>query len=92
MAAATKTPFEKMMESATSFVKKQKGSWEHADWEAFLASASKLGIELNDENKRQIGNLLEAQKELFLAMPASAKKKAAAKKKAPVKKRATARR
>lgn len=89
--AAVKNTLVKLLDHVGSFVIKQKGSWNHADWEAFLGDVEKMGFPLDDETKRRVGNLLEESKELYGKMPAApAKKKAAAKKKPAAKKKAAA--
>ncbi len=77
----------KLLEEVGQFVTKQKGAWEHADWEAFLVKVEKLGFHLTDETKRFVGNLLEDSKHLFQVLSTKAvKPKAAPKKKAAAKK------
>lgn len=60
---------EKVLDLAAKFVTRQQGIWEHADWEAFLAEAGKLGLELNDETRRNLGNILEAAKSFWGVEP-----------------------
>jgi len=84
--AAAKSSVEKLLELAGQFITKQQGIWEHEDWEALLTKAGALGMPMDDECKRNLGNILEAGKYFFGSMPqAPAKKKAAAAKKAPKK-------
>lgn len=80
-----------------SFVVKKKGCWDHNDWEGLVADAEKLGVPVNDEDKRNLGNILEAAKDLYHALPSppaaarpKATKKAAAKPKATAKAKAKA--
>lgn len=92
--ALSKNALQKVLELAGSFVTTQRGSWEHADWETLLNKIAAQGIEVTDETKRNLGNILEASKYFYaLSSSSPAKKKAATKKpaakKAPVKKRAT---
>ncbi len=47
------------------FVKKQKGTWNHAEWEALLESLQKKGMELTDETKNYVGGILEAAKKIY---------------------------
>jgi len=100
--AAKKNEVQKILEVVGDFVTKQGGAWEHADWESFLKKADKIGISMDDEGKRHLGNLLEAAKLLYhkagiTPEPKSAKAKAKAKAKAaaaqdkPAKKKASAR-
>jgi hypothetical protein len=86
---ATKNMVEQVLELAGKFVVAQKGTWQHADWEAFLGKAAALGVPITDETKRSLGNILESCKE-FLCTDgpcAPAPKKAAAKPKAKAKSR-----
>jgi len=76
---------QKLLGAAAKFVVDHKGQWEHEDWEAFVGEAQKLGIEDNDENKRELGNILEAAKGFYHMQPATAAKKAKAKPKAKAK-------
>lgn len=100
--AAKKSELQKILDLAGEFVMKQEGAWEHADWESFLNKAVKAGVSIDDEGKRNLGNILEASKyfygkgggapapEAVMAKASSAKrpakKKAAAKKKTAAKK------
>ena len=76
-----------LLECVGQFVVKQKGSWEHPEWEALMEHVGKSGFILEDEGKRNLGNLLEAAKYFYqtapkkaLAKKTTAKKKTAAKK------------
>ena len=97
--AAKKHAVQDILEAAGQFVLSQKGDWDHAAWEEFLVKIAGLGIEVCDESKRNLGNILEATKFFYGKVPccdggctiAEAKpaKKAAAKK-APAKKKVAA--
>ena len=94
--AAKKSELEKILELAGDFVTKKKGSWDHDAWEGFLKKAEKIGVVINDQGKRNLGNILEAAKYFYeLSDPVPEKKvtkpkaKAAPKKK-PAKKKAAA--
>lgn len=78
--ATTKSMPEKVLDLAAKFVTRQQGIWEHADWEVFLADAGKLGLELSDETRRNLGNILEAAKSFWGAEPV---KKPTARRSAP---------
>jgi hypothetical protein len=78
--AAAKNTLQKLLDQAGQFVTKQKGSWDHAQWEAFLESTAKAGVEPNDEVKRNLGNILEASKYFYGITASAAPTKAAAKK------------
>jgi hypothetical protein len=91
--AAKKNDVQKTLDLAGEFVTKQGGSWEHADWEGFLKKADKIGIAIDDEGKRNLGNILEAAKFLYnkadiRPVAKSAKPKAKAKTKAKTKAKA----
>lgn len=79
----------KLLDCAGQFVSKQNGNWNHDEWEGFLATATKVGFELDcDEARRNLGNILEASKFFLSTMPAAcAPKKAASKAKAAPKKK-----
>jgi hypothetical protein len=77
-----KSALNKLLDLAAAFVTQQKGVWNHEDWEALLGKAEKLGFAVDDEGKRNLGNVLEASKYFYGVMPAPpAKKKAAPRKK-----------
>ncbi len=86
---SSKNAVQKVLDEAGKFVSSNSGVWEHSDWEAFLAQVEKLGFELDDEIKRNVGNILEASKDLYHQLPKPATKKKAAMKssKKAVKKR-----
>ena len=54
-----------MLDLAREFVIEHKGAWNHVDWESLLAKAAILGMNMNDENKRQLGNLIESCKVFY---------------------------
>lgn len=79
----SKHTVQSVLEEAGKFIVKQKGNWNHDEWEKFLADAEKMGVPMDDEGKRSLGNILEASKHLFHVAPKTpAKKKAASKSKA----------
>jgi hypothetical protein len=83
----TKHPMEKILKTAGDFVIAQKGDWDHDAWEGLLASVSGLGLDVEDDFKRNLGNVLEATKYFYYNLPAETpKKKAPAKAKAKAKK------
>ena len=90
--ATTKSAHQEIIELAGKFVTKQKGVWEHDDWEALVARVGKLGGELDYEGKRNLGNVLEACKYFYGAVPAPRKTAAKPKRtdKSPAKKKAGA--
>jgi hypothetical protein len=97
--AAKKNAVQKVLDLAGEFVTKQGGAWGHNDWEGFLKKADKLGLATDDEGKRNLGNILEAAKQIYHRAgiepekpkaKAKAKAKAATKKKPAAKKKSTA--
>ena len=81
--AAAKTKLMIVLEMAGTFVEKQRACWDHDDWERFLGGVQATGLELSDETKRNLGNILEACKHFYAPSPrkaAAAKKTAAPKK------------
>ncbi len=49
----------KLLETASEFVEKQNGCWEHPDWEGFLDRLGKDGFQLSKDAEPPIGNILE---------------------------------
>jgi len=79
---ATTIPMQKVLDLAGKFVVSHKGTWDHTAWENFLTKAEKTGIGLDDEAKRNLGNILEATKYFYQqAPPARAKRRSAPRKK-----------
>lgn len=76
-----KNPVDEMLGMAGDFVVKQKGKWEHKDWEAFLDKVQKAGVNLSDELKKSLGHILEATKRFYSEVSSVPNKKAPAKKK-----------
>ncbi|HPO14448.1 MAG TPA: hypothetical protein PLI09_13480 [Candidatus Hydrogenedentes bacterium] len=74
---AKKHSLQELLDLAGKFVADQKGQWDHDAWEGLLVKAEALGLELADENKRNLGNILEAAKYFYFCMPEEAPKKAA---------------
>jgi len=83
---AAKTRMQEVLDLAGQFVTERKGVWSHDDWEGFLAKAAALGVTMDDESKRCLGNILESCK----GLPLDSEEAAPAKK--PAKTRAEARR
>jgi len=82
---AAKTPLEKLFDLSGRFIVAQKGDWNHSDWERFLEGIAGLGVtgdSITDEDKRNLGNMLEAGKHFYNRSPA-ATKRPAARKRAP---------
>ncbi len=63
---------EALLALAGKFVVAQKGDWDHEAWEALLTEVEGMGLELTDECKRNLGNVLEASK-YFYHRPAAKK-------------------
>ncbi|NUM53113.1 MAG: hypothetical protein HUU46_05665 [Candidatus Hydrogenedentes bacterium] len=61
----SKNPVQEMLGMAGDFVVKQKGKWEHKDWEAFVEKVQKAGVDLSDELKKSLGHILEATKRFY---------------------------
>ncbi|MGC8738868.1 MAG: hypothetical protein ACP5UA_09515 [Candidatus Hydrogenedens sp.] len=77
---------EHIFEQAAKFVVKQKGEWEHNDWENFLGKVSEYQIELHDELIVKLGTLLELGKYFYFNLPESVEKKQKKTKKSTTKK------
>jgi len=82
---AAKSILQEVLDLAGKFVSAQKGQWGHDEWEQLLADVAALGLELTDETKRNLGNIVESCKH-FHAMKAAPVKAVPAKKKTAVKK------
>lgn len=77
---------EQVFEQAAKFVVKQKGEWEHDDWENFLGKISEYQFELHDELIMKLGTLLELGKYFYLNLPETVEKKQKKTKKSTTKK------
>lgn len=55
----------KLLETASEFVERQQGSWEHPDWEGFLETLSGDGFQVSREVEPPIGSILEIFKEYY---------------------------
>ena len=81
---AAKSILQEVLDLAGKFVSAQKGQWGHDEWEQLLADVAALGLELTDETKRNLGNIVESCKHFHAMEPpvkaVPAKKKAAVKK------------
>ena len=62
---AAKNSMQKVLDLAGKFVTKQEGEWNHEEWEALLPKVTKMGFEMDDETKRNLGNILEASKHFY---------------------------
>jgi len=88
---ATAPLLSKVLSTVGEFVTRQQGDWCHEDWEALLQEAGALGVTLNDESKRCLGNMLENARYFYCLAPeaeAPAPVKAAAKPRAKAKPKA----
>lgn len=93
MATKKGSGLQQLLDMAGKFVEEQRGKWEHKDWEAFLDQVNKAGVELTDEVKRNLGNVLEASKHFYSkvsVVPDKKKAKAKSKPKAKAKSKAKA--
>jgi hypothetical protein len=82
-------------EQAAKFVHQSRGIWDHAAWEKFLRNVQKTGVKLSGETTTYVGEILEASKRIYEALPtaggaAPAKTAAAPAKTAAAPKRTTA--
>lgn len=69
-------PVQQVLDMVGEFVSKQKGKWEHKDWEAFVEKVQKAGVNLSDEYKKSLGHMLEATKQFYSGLSVPDKKKA----------------
>ncbi len=66
-------PVEKLAKQATDFVIASKGTWGHEEWEAFCVQATAEGVEMTENNRAALGNLLEAVRYFYALRPGLAK-------------------
>ncbi len=66
------TIFEEMIKSATEFMQRQKGSWDHAAWSNFLSTVQKAELEVTEETISYLGEVLESLKKIYFSLPAAA--------------------
>lgn len=76
---------------ASEFVVKQRGIWEHEQWELLCARVAALGIELDDDLCERLGALLETLRVFYFCIPARPKRKTKAKAKTRTKAKTKAR-
>lgn len=83
---AAKITLQELLDFAGGFVARQKGVWEHDEWEALLKKVAETGLELNDETKRNLGNILESVKYFYPMMATAPTARPAARKNVAAKK------
>lgn len=90
--ARKKNPIDDLVSRTSEFVEKQKGRWDHAAWEKLVKDVASHGVEMSDDARRHLGNMLEAVKHFYNALSTEpkAKKKGGAKKKVSPQKKAGA--
>ena len=89
--ASKKNPIEDLVSRTSKFVEKQKGRWDHAAWEKLVKDVSTTGVEMTDDTRRHLGNMLEAVKHFYTELgkePKSAKSKSKPKAKSKTKAKA----
>jgi hypothetical protein len=59
---AAKGTAQKILDLAGKFVTEHDGAWNHAAWETLVQRVQALGVEVDDEGRRNLGNILEAAK------------------------------
>jgi len=59
---AKKSTMQAVLDQAAKFVTRQEGVWGHQEWEALVGELADLGLEMDHEARRNLGNLLEAAK------------------------------
>ncbi len=77
---------EQIFDQASKFIVKQKGEWNHTEWEDFLGKISEYEIELHDELTTKLGALLELGKYFYFNLPETIEKKQKKTKKSTTKK------
>ncbi len=56
-------------EQTTKFIEQTKGVWDHAGWENFLNDIQKKGIQITEDTKSYIGDILESTKKFYASLP-----------------------
>ncbi|MBI2435616.1 MAG: hypothetical protein HYV26_22400 [Candidatus Hydrogenedentes bacterium] len=79
---AKKHTMQAVLELAGKFIVKQDGDWDHDSWEGFVGDVAELGVTVDDDLRRNLGNVLEAGKCLYAAGDSSKKAKPPKKEKA----------
>ncbi len=57
--------------ASAAFVKRNKGAWGHWEWETHLAALMDKGVEVTDEYRVHLGNILEVTKGLYFILEQS---------------------
>ncbi len=65
--------FDDLIKNASEFVKKQKGVWDHIEWEKFVKDIQQKGVDLTEDTKAYLGGILDAVKKLYSSLPLAAK-------------------
>lgn len=73
--ASKKNPIEDLVSRTSKFVEKQKGRWDHAAWEKLVSDVSTTGVDMTDDTRRHLGNMLEAVKHFYTELSKSPKSK-----------------
>ncbi len=63
-------------EQTSKYIQKTKGVWDHSGWENFLKDIQNKGVELTEETKSFIGDMLESVKKFYTSIPLTATKEA----------------
>ncbi|MBF0464735.1 MAG: hypothetical protein HQK88_09145 [Nitrospirae bacterium] len=58
-----------MYEQTVNFVEQTKGKWDHAGWEGFIKELQQKGINMTEEGRAYLGELLEAAKKFYITLP-----------------------
>ncbi len=65
--------FGDIIDSTGKFIEKQKGYWDHINWERFLKDVQKIGGELTEETKSYLGEVLESAKKFYHSLSTEVK-------------------
>ncbi|MCB2264299.1 MAG: hypothetical protein LGR52_15370 [Candidatus Thiosymbion ectosymbiont of Robbea hypermnestra] len=71
MAAGNTTKLEELTKLATDFVTTQKGLWDHDAWVDFMSRVRAKGFDISDDMQANLGEMLEAMKQLYTATAAT---------------------
>ncbi len=64
-----KKGIENLSDLTAKFIEKTKGQWEHLEWEKFVKDIQQKGIDLTEETRSFLGEILENSKKFYFSLP-----------------------
>ena len=61
--------FDELVQFSSNFIKKQKGTWGHEQWQDYLANVEKVGLQVSGDINAGLGSVLETMKALYVDLP-----------------------